>query len=161
MRKVIIMRGLPGCGKSYWAHRFCIENKTSVAIVSADMYHYVPQPPNPDGTLVPDKYEFKPENARSAHNKCYLDFLTALSEGWSVIIVDNTNTTAWEIAPYYRYAEVMGLDVEIVYLVASIEKCMARGIHGVPAVTYERMQNKLANETLPPWWKQTIIQDKE
>lgn len=161
MRKVIIMRGLPGCGKSHWVRNFLIGYKTSICVVSADSYHYTEQPPNPDGTLVPPKYEFKQVNARRAHDLCYIDFIAAIREGWQVIIVDNTNLTAWEIAPYLRYAEVMGLEVEIVWLRVPVPKCIARGVHGVPEATYAKMADRLEKEVLPPWWKQTIYHESE
>lgn len=157
MRRLIIMRGLPGCGKSHWVRQFCVEGQTSVCVVSADTYHYVQQPPRPDGTLVPPVYEFKPENVRAAHDNCFREFLGVVAEGWDVVIVDNTNISAWEIAPYLRYGEVMGLDVEIVWLRVPVETCIARGLHGVPRETYAKMAERLEKEVLPPWWKQRVV----
>lgn len=157
MRKVIIMRGLPGAGKSRWTHRFSIENKTSVCVVSADTYHYVPQLPNADGTLVPPKYEYKAENGHKAHLHCFVDFMQALKEGWEIIIVDNTNISAWEIAPYYRLAEVHGIEVEIILMNCPTLLSIGRNIHNVPEETIKKMAYRLENESLPPWWKQTEI----
>lgn len=61
MGKVIIMRGLPGAGKSHWVRSHLLDTRHSVAIVSADHYHYEAQPNNTDGTLRPAKYVFRPE----------------------------------------------------------------------------------------------------
>lgn len=161
MKKVIIMRGLPGSGKSTWVTRRIIENKTSTCVVSADVYHYVQQPPREDGTLVPPKYEFKIENARVAHDGCLRDFLQAIKEGWQEIIVDNTNTTAWEIATYYRLAEVSGYTPEIVWIQAPLERCIQRGIHSVPAMTVRNMRERMERESLPPWWTRRIFVEQE
>lgn len=161
MKKVIIMRGIPGSGKSTWVRDRIIHNKTSTCVVSADVFHYVQQPPREDGTLVPPKYEFKPENARAAHDECLRDFMQAIKEGWEEIIVDNTNSTAWEIATYYRLAEVSGYSPEIVWIQAPIERCMKRGLHNVPQHTVERMRNNMERESLPPWWNQRIFVEQE
>ncbi len=153
--KVFILRGLPGSGKSSWATRQIIERKTSVAVVSADTYHYVQQPPREDGTLVTPVYQFKQENAGAAHNRCLLDFLQAIKEGWQIVIVDNTNLSAWEIAPYYRLAESFACDVEIVHHVCSVATSIARNTHSVPVATIEKMAARV--DVLPLWWKQSVI----
>ncbi len=161
MKKVIIMRGLPGSGKSRYVKGLAAENKCSVVIASADHYHYLPQPDNPDGSMAPRRYEFKPENARKAHDSCLLEFIKYINQGWGLIVVDNTNCSAWEISPYYRLAEVHGYEVEIVWLQAPLEKCMARGLHNVPLATVENMRNRMEREELPSWWKRRVFVEQE
>lgn len=155
--KVTIMRGLPGCGKSTW-----IENavKTSVvgfhAIVSADHYHYVTLPAVGDCT--PERiYQFDPKRAREAHDKCFRQYIRLVQGGCDNVFVDNTNISGWEIAPYYRLAEVYGADVEIVWLRVPVETCIKRGVHNVPAATYASMAERLERESLPNWWKMRVI----
>lgn len=150
------MRGLPGCGKSRYIKTAGFPNPDRMVVVSADNYHCVT---DPDGGT---RYDFKPENVKRAHDQCYRDFIGAVDNGdWATIIVDNTNLSSWEIAPYYRYAEVMGLDVEIVRLRVPVEKCIARGTHNVPRETYAKMADRLEKEVLPPWWKQTVYHGDE
>jgi predicted kinase len=80
--------------------------------------------------------------------------------GYSVnttIIVDNTNTTVAEIAPYAALALAYGHDLEIVILNISKEnltKVASRNIHGVPQNVVEGQFNRLEllKEQLPPWW---------
>lgn len=150
-KKVVIMRGLPGCGKTHHALALTDGNPNAV-VLSADNFHNEKQP---DGTIA---YRFKPENARKAHDQCYTDFLAAGNmPRVNLIVIDNTNTTAWEISPYYRLAEVSGCEVEIRYIRCPIEKCVARGTHGVPLATYVRMAANLEHDTLPPWWNVVTI----
>lgn len=159
MRKVFILRGLPGAGKSRWLKERVLQLRgKSLASVSADQYHYSPVTQNEDGTLKAPVYNFKPENAKHAHDSCLREFLDLILQPlWDEVIVDNTNTSAWEIAPYYRLAEVMGYEAEIIWLQCSVATSVARNVHSVPENTIEKMAERLESESLPPWWKQTII----
>lgn len=142
MPKVIIMRGLPGSGKSTWTTQYYSSGRT----VSADHYH-----------MKEGRYEFKQENIGLAHIQCLKQYLEVLNQKTPLIVVDNTNLAAWEIAPYYRLAEVFGYEVEIVWLRCYVEKCVARNIHNVPRERIGWMADILENEKLPMWWKQTVI----
>ena len=144
MKTVTIMRGLPGSGKTHWVRT----NKPQAKVVSADLFFM-------------DGFEYKYDSRRlgEAHNWClrqYIQLLNIYTLGGDLdIVVDNTNTGVFEIAPYYRLAEVFGFDVGIVWIQSSTLVCMARNTHGVPPVSIQSMANKF--DCLPPWWKQTII----
>ncbi len=142
--KVLILRGLPGAGKTTWIAANVPEPR---AVFSADAYH-----------MTPDGYRFDPANARKANDWCLSQFLLHLTRAVPTLVVDNTNLSAWEISVYYRLAEVYGWDVEIVYLKCSPEVSLARNVHGVPKETIVQMFARLTNETLPPWWKMRTIE---
>lgn len=62
-------------------------------------------------------------------------FLTAIQKQNLNIIVDNTNIHAWEIAPYYRIAEIYDIPVEIVRCECDVWKAISRQRHNVPVET--------------------------
>jgi hypothetical protein len=112
---VIISRGIPGCGKSYLAHRIqtaaASAGRTCV-ICSADKYFEL----NSSG-----KYIFDFTKLGNAHSYCKSTFEDALSLSSPVIIVDNTNTTIWEYGSYIETAQALGADVQIVELALPIQ----------------------------------------
>lgn len=92
-----------------------------------------------------------------AHKECYLNFLAAVNIRIPLVVVDNTNISGYEIAPYYRYADVMGYDVSITKLLCKSEVAAARNLHGVPAKAIESMTRRHGSG----WsslWKVTTMQ---
>ena len=147
--EVIIMRGIPGSGKSTWANnsKNRSQNQLEVAVVSADNHFMV------DGV-----YKFDPSKLRDAHNGCLKLFLFLLKSGdVKKLIVDNTNLTAAEIAPYYRIAEIYDADVRIVTVHCDFREAVARGTHGVPISKMWQMHQTLLSERLPPYWKEDAV----
>jgi predicted kinase len=140
MKRCIIMRGLPGSGKSTWIQ----ENEPNFYSYSADHYHT-------KGGV----YQFDPSKVREAHNWCLGRFAQGSSDGCPQIAVDNTNVRAFEFAPYYRLAEAFGYQVDIVWVIAPIEKCILRNVHGVPPETIQRMARSF--EPIPDWWNVRMI----
>lgn len=135
--KVMILRGLPGSGKSTFTRQY-----EGAVICSADHYFE---------TL--DGYKFNPSELPNAHAACFRKFLGALQNGHDdVIIVDNTNTTAWEISPYVAAAQAYGIEAEVVHIECDPEVAFTRQTHGVPRHAFEAMSERL-NEGLPPFWK--------
>lgn len=141
---VIIMRGLPGSGKSTWIQ----EQVIGRIVCSADDYHV-----GTDGV-----YRFDPGRAAQAHADCLRKFLLHLRTGSFVhLIVDNTNTTAWEIAPYYQAALAFGHKPKIIRMHCTFEEACFRNVHSVPVETIWRMQQNLLHERLPAHWAEEII----
>ncbi len=145
---VVILRGIPGSGKSTWAER----QQGRKIICSADHFH-----------IVNGEYLFNPAKAGEAHNDClhkFLSFAMEASEGrgrTDLLIVDNTNTTAWEISPYYRLAEVYGLSVSILNFYCEILTSFQRNIHKVPIKTIAAIHRNMLVEVLPSHWKQEYL----
>lgn len=149
--KVIIMRGLPGSGKSTWRKA----NHLGDWFCSADSLF----------TDSHGNYSFDPARLPEAHDRCLRRFtevavLALQHEVFprdKVFVVDNTNISVYEIAPYYRLAEAVGHDVEIVQIDCPPAVAAARNVHGVPELTIGRMAEALKREQLPPWWKVTVV----
>jgi predicted kinase len=138
--KVIIMRGIPGSGKTSFLEKYFPEAN----ICSADNYR-----------MVNGKYVFDPLTSGSVHNECLRHFLKLLRNGEAVIAVDNTNTKVYELAPYYRLAEIHGYDPYIFYLPVNAVMAADRNKHEVPRLAVLGMAAQL--EPLPVAWNQHII----
>ena len=134
MSRVIILQGVSGSGKSTFSRSLGVDT------VSADAHFMV------DG-----EYRFDPSQLSDAHAGCLMAFLACLSNGRDVA-VDNTNTTAIEVAPYYALALAFGADVEIVRLECDPAVAAKRTTHGVPEAAVHAMHRRLRAFEGAPWW---------
>lgn len=94
-KMVVLMRGLPGCGKSYFTNEL-VERASALgiesAVCSANRYFYDEQ----------GRYQFNPYDLVDNHRRCFEEFEQHLNGLPQLIIVDNTNITKNEIDPYVR-----------------------------------------------------------
>ena len=152
---VIIMRGLPGSGKSKYVQE-SIRRDESVTVVSADDYFIDP---------VTGEYLFDPKRLDAAHRWCFHQFVMAATVlKKSTIVVDNTNLTRWQIAPYYQFGRLYVGKVEFVDLSVDFLKfgphtriarehiaaCASRNVHGVDLARMTRMAETW--EHVHGWW---------
>lgn len=139
--RVIVLRGIPGSGKSTYA----AQHHPCAVVCSADAWFV-----GADGM-----YRFDPRQLPQAHQACMRRFLEALQAGAPEIVVDNTATSAIEVAPYVLVGEALGAEVEIVTIRAAPEAAYARQTHGVPSEAFAGMVRRLAEGTdaLPRWWR--------
>lgn len=141
--RCIILSGPSGGGKSTIARQLTAGlPDCNFAILSADDFF------TKHGKGV---YDFVPSLLPEAHKECYLNFLAACSIRVPLVIVDNTNISGWEIAPYYRHAEVMGYDVSITKVLIDPAIAAKRNLHGVPFKAVESMAKRLGNGWCPHW----------
>ena len=102
-RTLIIMRGLPWCGKSYRAKQLAGETGK---IYSTDEYWHVVNYPDK-----PEEYSFNPRFLGAAHKWNQLRAQRSIDVGEPLIIIDNTNTTASESKEYVQYADWQGYKI--------------------------------------------------
>lgn len=155
MNKMVIMRGVPGSGKS----TYIANNFPGAVVCSADHYF-----------AMSGKYVFDPSKLGVAHGECFkkaaecVQLLCAYNErnanrqSESVIVIDNTNIRATEIAPYVLLGEAYRFDVEIILLNVEPARAAARNVHGVSATAVMSMYTTMWAQELPPYWKQRIIE---
>jgi len=148
MKTLVILQGVPGSGKSHFAADMAV--RAMSVTCSADDFFV---------QLGGGKYAFDPAKLGEAHGACFRKFLAAVREGVEMVVVDNTNTTPIEIAPYVLGGEAHGYAVEIVRVLCDPEVAAARNTHGVPLVAIQAMANRIASFQPPPWWKVTEIQN--
>jgi len=126
----------------------------TVSLCSADSFFEVP---NEGG---PPTYNFDASKLSEAHGKCFRDFITALTSNVELVVVDNTNTTVAEVAPYFLGAQAYGYDIDLITVMcetdADIKLCAARNTHNVPEGGIFAQHRRLCARELMPWWKNTF-----
>jgi len=130
--KLIIIRGLPGSGKSTFANK--LAQKTGLLTLEADQFFVK------DGL-----YQFDRAKIQKAHDWCKRSCDIALSNQMDVV-VSNTFVTLREIEPYLEMAKKHQAEIEVLHLSGAFGT-----VHQVPQQTLERMQSnwqKLEGEVL-------------
>ena len=131
MKKLYIVRGLPGSGKSTFAEALV---GSDFLVCEADKYFIV------DG-----EYKFDATKLREAHEWCknrvetYMKDSLVNDQFYREIAVSNTFTQEWEMEGYYKLAEQYG------YMVFSVIVENRHGgvnQHGVPDVKLAQMKNR-------------------
>lgn len=135
---VIILVGVSGSGKSTYAKSL----KDGYKIVSADDYFI-----GYDGN-----YHFDPRELGQAHAQCLRRFAEAVREKRNCV-VDNTNTTIEEIAPYYALARAYEHEVEIVFFHCPSVLAAKNNIHGVSQNTIDSMILRIDRMRIPRYWE--------
>lgn len=143
MKKLILLRALPGAGKSTLAQKIYKESNTlhpiDQVIFSTDNEHM---------KFIGDKWEyvFQPDKLFYFHKKNQANALNAMGLGKDFVIVDNTNTTFEEMKPYIIGAFIFGYDVEMVEPETAwrydIEELTKRNAHGVPIEAIRKMKQR-------------------
>jgi NEDD4-binding protein 2 len=127
-RKVIIMRGASGSGKSTYTKK----HYGDAVVCSADNYYVDDQ----------GNYNFDPTKIGAAHRQCKRSFKDALDRSEPLVVVDNTNTTLKELQPYIQVAEAHGYEVEVVRVETPLDIAAKRNAHGVPFDAVKRMKDR-------------------
>ena len=94
MKKLFIIRGLPGAGKSTLAKSIGV-----VEHYEADMYFVAP-----DGS-----YQFDVTRIKDAHQWCKDLVMMAMKRDEPKVVVSNTFTQEWEMEAYYELAAKFGI----------------------------------------------------
>jgi GTPase SAR1 family protein len=167
---IILFRGISGSGKSSLAEAYRTENwptmvtpaiehmkqlaKTTRArdksIFSADNYFMV------DG-----EYKFEASQLSMAHQDCLKKYTETIrkSDDADVLMVDNTNCSVAECAPYMALAGAYQHRLSVVTLVALPVDAFRRNKHKVPFDSTCR-QSLTLNDSIanwPPWFPQRIF----
>jgi predicted kinase len=127
MKELILLRGLPGAGKS-----------TLAAILAEDNYPIF----SVDDYFTDKKtgaYAFDYRNNHIAYSECEQNTRRAMQQQEKKIFVHNTFTLEWELEPYFKLAGEFGYRV----FVATVEKRhSAPNIHAIPDEQLRKMAEK-------------------
>ncbi|QDF67404.1 ATP-binding protein [Shewanella sp. SNU WT4] len=139
-RIAIIMRGLPGSGKSYWVEAFIAAQSPAMAefirhygLCSTDSYF-----------ITNGVYRFNRTKLAEYHQRNLTQFIMALAKQQGTVICDNTNLAQWEYMAYDTAARALGYQVRTVLIGNPMDKahqqvCAERNRHGVSLADIERM----------------------
>lgn len=119
MSRLILVRGLPGSGKSTYARSLEIYH------VEADMF-----------CMIDGKYVFDRAKHRKNHELCRRLVWLAIEHGCDCV-VSNTFTQQWEMQPYLDVAKEFGCSVEVVKMVGDFGT-----IHNVPEEAIKMMKDR-------------------
>lgn len=148
MKRLILMRGLPGSGKSTETKKLAADHMyqggKSVAVCSTDDYHMI------DG-----KYVFQPAMLGQFHHLNLQDADLYMKINVQLIIIDNTNIKRRDMTRYQKSGKQLGYEVEEIimdeeYLIpgeemtqhlidAYVDLCANRNMHDVPREVIARM----------------------
>jgi tRNA uridine 5-carbamoylmethylation protein Kti12 len=138
MQVAVIMRGIPGSGKSSFNRvlkELCNQNGISLIIHSTDEYFMV------DG-----KYIFDQKKLGYYHKLNKLAFDESLGANISIVTVDNTNLRQREYGDYIKSARDVGAYVvAVVFYPDEPENHFKRQTHGVPLDVLNSMIEKFSN----------------
>jgi predicted kinase len=127
----VLLRGLPGSGKSSFAKHMW----SDFVICEADQFFY-----DPGGN-----YNFDPSKLRDAHKYCRDKVETFMSDNeknsqfYPEIVVSNTFTREWEMDEYFKLAKKY--NYQVVSLIVE-NRHGNKNVHGVPDSKIEEMKNR-------------------
>lgn len=122
MKTFVIMRGVPGSGKSYQAKRIMAARGGHFQHIFSTDNYFIPFTValRRDGDTVTAAEELEEYRSNwqswklgTAHAENYRLFKEAVDAGVEVVVLDNTNIYAKHIQPYAKYAFAAGYEVEI------------------------------------------------
>ena len=153
MKRVKIMRGVPGCGKSTY-----IKTARAIAETEGDLTYVY----SADNFFIGanNVYRFDPKKLGAAHGRCLRDFTAFLSDfrGLECLaFVDNTNTTLREITTYVDLCLANEVEFVIVTIDTPPEIAAHRNTHGVPVEKVFQMHRRLLAAQIPKDWPHIVV----
>ncbi len=128
---LVLLRGLPGSGKSSFANLIW----SSFVICEADQFFY-----DAEGN-----YNFDPSKLKKAHKYCRDKVESFMLDNeknpqfYPEIIVSNTFTREWEMEEYFKLANKYGY--KVVSLIIE-NRHGGKNVHGVPDSKINEMRNR-------------------
>jgi len=122
-KMLIILRGLPGSGKTTFAKLL-----NTKAICSADDY-----------VTHQGQYKWKPETVSLSHEWCQRKCRRFMQIDTSPVVIANTSTTEKELQPYLDLAKTCGYKV---FSVVIENRHNGKNVHNVPEATLDKMSKR-------------------
>lgn len=145
LKRLIIMRGIPGAGKTYYH-----ETHYPGAVVGSADYLFQQS----------GAYVYNRAQLNDAHQACFRTILEAVLREEPLIVVDNTHIRPIEIAPYYMLGAARGYTADIITIHCDPRVALQRQMHKVPTEKVYAMAYHLDQDGMymPRWWKHLIVE---
>ena len=124
---LILLRGLPGSGKSALAALLSEDGKYPVHCI--DDYF----------TDENGNYRFRFEENHLAYKQCESETLSSLKKGIAKVFVDNTFTIDWEMEPYFKMAAENGY---YLFVLTVENRHGSKNIHEISDLQIQKMAEK-------------------
>lgn len=124
---LILLRGVPGCGKTTLGEVILLTNQlNNQDVLSADNFFI-----NEKG-----EYIFDSTKLKEAHNDCQVKCADRMRNQFSKIVVANTFTQEWEMEPYFTMAERYNYRIHTIIVE---NRHGNKNVHNVPDEKIEQM----------------------
>ncbi|XP_075598170.1 NEDD4-binding protein 2-like 1 isoform X1 [Balearica regulorum gibbericeps] len=132
--RLVLLRGLPGAGKSTLARQLKRDYPGAVVLSTDDFF------------IENGVYMFEPDFLEDAHKWNQKRARKAMKNGKSPVIIDNTNIHAWEMKPYVMMArenryEVIFQEPDTPWKF-NVQELARRNTHRVPREKIQRMKEQ-------------------
>jgi len=143
--KCVIMRGLPGGGKSTLAQKMFNDYGHTNGGKVADLYA------GDDFWYVDGEYRFDHHRLTEAHHWNQDRAIVAFENQYDLVIIDNTNIQFWEMLPYIIPALANGYEIEFVEADTiwrfNVDKLLKMNRHGLPENILQGMHDAWEDTT--------------
>lgn len=133
MSTLILVRGLPGSGKTTLAYKLAGMQTGSICVAADDFF------------MEGDEYKFDSARLEEVHERCQRTAELAMRNGASLIVVHNTFAQRWEMQRYMARAEQYDYQVHVIDLFnagKSMDELVARNVHKVPYDAVRKMWDR-------------------
>ena len=135
-KKIFIMRGLPGSGKSEWINDYIVKHNTPVNVCNYQIFK------NKDPKI----------SIPQAYSLCFKLFIKYLKHNEKLIFIDNPNIEMWEYENYKILGDIYGYTINIIEI-----NCPNNNY--IP-IFYERNTNNTSLKQIERFYKRWEVDSK-
>lgn len=140
LKIAVIMRAIPGSGKSTFAKKIKTSaeaNGITCSIHSSD-----------EKFMIDGEYKFDPKLLGAHHLANHREFCKSMADGTNVVIGDNTNIKRKDYMTYVESAKAAGYRVvSVTFVPGEVDMHFHRNVHAVPMEVIQRMKDSFNTVT--------------